>query len=269
MNIKQFQGMNTVRNKLSPEVCSEQQDMVSQRGQVKTRGGFAKFNPLAFSGGILGLFDYKCKNGLRYMLAFDNTGNAYKTVRASFTAVPIYGEKSLTAYFVDTTEDLDSEITSYSWEFGDGGTSTDQNPVHTYTKTGVFTATFTVSDGTRSYSAAKRLYVFVYDSGEPYGSYPWGYPPWDYDAPYNPDPDEKNENYKGWKDWEDPTHLDVTAVSPVEMVEGETPTLTLTGVGFDENKIRYVILANSSGIYKFASANVTVNSKTELEAVVS
>jgi PKD repeat protein len=36
---------------------------------------------------------------------------------------------------------------SYSWAFGDGATSTNQNPQHTYAANGTYTATMVVSDG--------------------------------------------------------------------------------------------------------------------------
>lgn len=42
--------------------------------------------------------------------------------------------------------DPDGTIASYSWVFGDGGTSTSQNPTHTYASSGSFTATLTVTD---------------------------------------------------------------------------------------------------------------------------
>ena len=35
---------------------------------------------------------------------------------------------------------------SYAWDFGDGGTSTEANPVHTYTRAGYFDVTLTVTD---------------------------------------------------------------------------------------------------------------------------
>ncbi len=35
----------------------------------------------------------------------------------------------------------------YHWDFGDGGTSTEQNPTHTYASAGTFTWTFTVTQG--------------------------------------------------------------------------------------------------------------------------
>ena len=34
---------------------------------------------------------------------------------------------------------------SYRWEFGDGGTSTEANPRHTYARTGKYTAKLTVT----------------------------------------------------------------------------------------------------------------------------
>ena len=45
--------------------------------------------------------------------------------------------------FTDTSTPAD-EITSWFWDFGDGGTSTDQNPTHVYAE-GFFTVTLYVS----------------------------------------------------------------------------------------------------------------------------
>lgn len=38
--------------------------------------------------------------------------------------------------------------TQYSWQFGDGNTSTQENPSHTYSSSGIYTVTLTVSNGT-------------------------------------------------------------------------------------------------------------------------
>jgi gliding motility-associated-like protein len=38
-------------------------------------------------------------------------------------------------------------VTSYKWNFGDGGTSTDSVPKHTYSKVGIYTVTLTISTG--------------------------------------------------------------------------------------------------------------------------
>ena len=48
--------------------------------------------------------------------------------------------------FTDTSEDLDGSIVSWHWEFGDGKTSTEQNPTHKYTETGTFTLQLMVTD---------------------------------------------------------------------------------------------------------------------------
>ncbi|GAA3309699.1 PQQ-dependent sugar dehydrogenase [Streptomyces cinereospinus] len=46
------------------------------------------------------------------------------------------------------TSDPDGDGLSYSWRFGDGGTSTAADPAHTYTANGQYTATLTVTDST-------------------------------------------------------------------------------------------------------------------------
>ena len=39
-----------------------------------------------------------------------------------------------------------TNATSWSWDFGDGNTSTDQNPIHTYTTAGIYTVNLTASN---------------------------------------------------------------------------------------------------------------------------
>ncbi len=50
------------------------------------------------------------------------------------------------ALFTDSSVMGDSNITSWSWDFGDEGTSDEQNPTHNYTAVGTYTVTLTVSD---------------------------------------------------------------------------------------------------------------------------
>lgn len=45
------------------------------------------------------------------------------------------------------SSDPDNDPLSYLWNFGNGQTSTDSNPTHTYTTNGTFTASLTVRDG--------------------------------------------------------------------------------------------------------------------------
>jgi len=57
------------------------------------------------------------------------------------------GDIPLAVNFSSTgSTDLDGSIASYFWDFGDGATSTSQNPQHTYTVPGKYVATLTVTD---------------------------------------------------------------------------------------------------------------------------
>jgi len=53
---------------------------------------------------------------------------------------------ALTCAFTSSSSDPDGTISAYSWTFGDGGTSTAQNPSRTYATAGTFTVTLTVTD---------------------------------------------------------------------------------------------------------------------------
>ncbi|TEU16732.1 MAG: PKD domain-containing protein, partial [Anaerolineales bacterium] len=71
-----------------------------------------------------------------------------------------YATNGLTVDFSDQSTDLDGTIVSWSWDFGDGGTSTDQNPVHIYAAGGTFHVTLTVTDdGGASATASQDVTV--------------------------------------------------------------------------------------------------------------
>ncbi|MFD9108173.1 PQQ-dependent sugar dehydrogenase [Streptomyces bottropensis] len=58
------------------------------------------------------------------------------------------------------TSDQDGDALTYSWDFGDGGTSTAANPRYTYRTNGTYTATVTAKDSTgRTGSASVRIVV--------------------------------------------------------------------------------------------------------------
>jgi PKD repeat protein len=59
-----------------------------------------------------------------------------------FSASPTSGKQPLTVTFTDLST---NKPTSWSWKFGDGGTSNLQNPVHVYTAAGTYTVTLTTS----------------------------------------------------------------------------------------------------------------------------
>ncbi|MCA9953099.1 MAG: PKD domain-containing protein [Anaerolineales bacterium] len=71
---------------------------------------------------------------------------------ADFTAQPISGTEPLTVSFTDQSS---GQITSWTWSFGDGGTSSQQNPTYSYQEAGNYTATLTIA-GPGGKSVASR-----------------------------------------------------------------------------------------------------------------
>jgi PKD repeat protein len=60
-------------------------------------------------------------------------------IQANFSAQP----NNLEVQFTDQST---GPVASWAWDFGDGGTSTEQNPLHPYGAAGTYTVTLTVSD---------------------------------------------------------------------------------------------------------------------------
>ncbi len=75
---------------------------------------------------------------------------------ASFTKSVATGVAPLTVAFTDTSTGLP---TSWLWDFGDGSSSTIQNPSHVYTAAGTYTANLTVTNVVGSASVAQTVTV--------------------------------------------------------------------------------------------------------------
>ena len=98
--------------------------------------------------------------------AVDNAGNtgAKKQVSftieknkkpiADFTYTPQQPTDLDTITFADASNDPDGSIVSWLWDFGDGNTSTEQNPTHKYADNGTYVVKLTVTDdkGATSYT---------------------------------------------------------------------------------------------------------------------
>ncbi len=77
---------------------------------------------------------------------------------AAFSGTPTSGTAPLTVVFTDAST---NSPTSWSWTFGDGGTSTLQNPSHTYTAEGTYTVVLTATNAYGSDSETKTGYITV------------------------------------------------------------------------------------------------------------
>jgi PKD repeat protein len=62
----------------------------------------------------------------------------------------------LTCTFADGSTDADGTIEAYDWDFGDGQTSTEQNPEHSYAAAGTYVVGLTVTDSRDSTGNASR-----------------------------------------------------------------------------------------------------------------
>lgn len=71
----------------------------------------------------------------------------------------------LAVTFTDQSLDPAGVIATWKWDFGDGGTSTAQNPVHTYSAVGTYTVSETVVDGTNHESGTVTKPVSVVPCG--------------------------------------------------------------------------------------------------------
>lgn len=77
---------------------------------------------------------------------------------ANFSATPTSGTAPLAVSFTDVSS---GRPTSWAWDFGDGGTSTQRNPTHTYSTAGSYTVTLTVANGAGSHTTTRSDYISV------------------------------------------------------------------------------------------------------------
>jgi PKD repeat protein len=114
--------------------------------------GFTSFNIVSFTQGPDGaLYFTDSSQGA-------STGTGYRLGRiryvggeapvAAFTVSPdpAVGAAPLNVSFTDASTASDAAIAQWSWEFGDGATSSSPSPSHTYAAPGVYTVRLTVTD---------------------------------------------------------------------------------------------------------------------------
>lgn len=98
--------------------------------------------------------------------ATNNLGSCWYTstisvspLAASFTTNLTTGLVPLTVQFTDTSTD---QPTSWNWNFGDGGTSALQNPIHTYTVAGDYAVNLSATNGYNGWMSSPSSQITVY-----------------------------------------------------------------------------------------------------------
>lgn len=77
---------------------------------------------------------------------------------ADFSGNPTSGNVPLTVSFTDLSS---GNPTAWLWNFGDGTTSTERNPVHVFANAGVYTIKLTINDGASTLTKIRENYINV------------------------------------------------------------------------------------------------------------
>ena len=91
-------------------------------------------------------------------LAGDGDGPVPLPPVAEFTANVTTGTAPLVVQFIDQSA---GNPTTWSWNFGDGNTSSSQNPVHQYTVVGTYPVSLTATNADGADTATKTNYIAV------------------------------------------------------------------------------------------------------------
>lgn len=82
-------------------------------------------------------------------------------LEVDFSASPRSGPAPLAVQFTDLSGLVGAN--KWQWDFGDGQTSDQRNPLHSYASEGLFTIRLTVTGSTKTQTAEKTDYIFVSD----------------------------------------------------------------------------------------------------------
>jgi large repetitive protein len=95
---------------------------------------------------------------LLFCLIAVGTVSAADTPTANFTSNVTNGTGPLSVQFTDTST---NSPTSWSWDFGDNETSTEQNPTHTYNNEGTYNVSLTVANEIGNNTITQNNYINV------------------------------------------------------------------------------------------------------------
>ncbi len=127
-------------------------------GPGAVSGGLVSF---ALTGGTTNSAYYSSREGANPPeLVLELSSGTLPPPVASFSGTPLSGPASLQVSFTDTSS---GSPTSWSWDFGDGGSSSERDPVHTYDTPGVYTVILDVSNSAGLDSLTRLDYVTVTD----------------------------------------------------------------------------------------------------------
>jgi DNA-binding beta-propeller fold protein YncE len=98
-------------------------------------------------------------DGSCWIADFERDEAVHLGMRAQFSATPVMGPTPLAVSFTDASE---NSPTSWAWDFGDGETSAERNPIHSYQAAGHHTVTLRASNGAMSGTSTRERYILAY-----------------------------------------------------------------------------------------------------------
>ncbi|HKO42296.1 MAG TPA: PKD domain-containing protein [Pyrinomonadaceae bacterium] len=86
--------------------------------------------------------------------------NSYSSTRIGLASFYVFSSIDVgsTVHFFDRSGDSDSQVVSWHWDFGDGSSSTEQNPTHAYAEPGSYSVSLTVTDDTGLINTKSTVY---------------------------------------------------------------------------------------------------------------
>ena len=82
-----------------------------------------------------------------------------------FVSAPQNGSPGTEVNFVNLTAGFVAEDCKFLWDFGDGNSSTEENPAHTYNHCGTFDVSLTLGDAYGYYTTTEENYITISPSG--------------------------------------------------------------------------------------------------------
>jgi PKD repeat protein len=127
-------------------------------GTVEIDNGFVQYEPQAnFFGNDS--FQYRVvDSGGLYATAwvFITVERVNDPPEANFSYSPFNPFSQETIQFTDLSTDIDGTLISWSWDFGDGNFSSQQNPLHVYSYGGRYLVTLNVTDNNGAFNSIGR-----------------------------------------------------------------------------------------------------------------
>lgn len=127
---------------------------------LDNNGDLVPFGKILTAAGRVEIFPHEPTDPIRFI----RRGEVIPVLKANFTASPEMGEAPLQVQFVSTSE---GKVLGYNWNFGDGFSTPERNPQHTFMTPGLYTVSLTVMDSFKSDTFEKTIKVLAPSEPEP------------------------------------------------------------------------------------------------------